>query len=280
MKRLSGLRKTTCSFSESIQQQLNMYALAAGAAGVSVLALTQPSEAKIIYTKANVTIGENQRYDLDLNHDGITDFTILDVHTVVNFYCRFFRPFAVNLLDLVHTPPGNGIAGSSFADALTKGVQIGQGFQFASQARVATHSYGSRRFQSKGCMNVNHYYGKWVNVTDRYLGLKFMIHAKTHYGWARLSVQVAKGKGITAKLTGYAYETIPGKSIKAGQTKGGADEWDEDDRGPEASVTNPIPGKPQPALLGMLALGAQGVTLWRRRESVVATRKECVVQGS
>jgi hypothetical protein len=49
MKRSSGPRKTA-NFSRSIHQQLNMYALAAGAAGVGVLALAQPAEAKIVYT--------------------------------------------------------------------------------------------------------------------------------------------------------------------------------------------------------------------------------------
>jgi hypothetical protein len=47
MKRSSGLRKTA-DLSVSIHQQLNMYALAAGAAGVGVLALAQPSEPQTI----------------------------------------------------------------------------------------------------------------------------------------------------------------------------------------------------------------------------------------
>ncbi len=38
--------------SASIHQQLNAYALAASAAGVGMLALVQPAEAKIVYTKA------------------------------------------------------------------------------------------------------------------------------------------------------------------------------------------------------------------------------------
>jgi hypothetical protein len=75
MKRSSGPRKTA-HLSEPAHHQLNMYALAAGAAGVGVLALTQPVEAKIVYTPAHRVIGPDSRYLLDLNHDGITDFTI------------------------------------------------------------------------------------------------------------------------------------------------------------------------------------------------------------
>jgi hypothetical protein len=53
-----------------------MYALAASAAGVSVLALVQPSEAKIVYTKANMHIGPNATLYLDLNHDNVADFDL------------------------------------------------------------------------------------------------------------------------------------------------------------------------------------------------------------
>jgi hypothetical protein len=106
--------------------------------------------------------------------------------------------------------------------------------------------------------------------SDRYLGLKFQIHGKPHFGWARLSVQfrtVFHYYFFMATLTGYAYETIAGKSIKAGQTKGTADDSTYEDFGPSASVSTPILDTPQPLSLGMLALGAQSVPLWRRKES-------------
>jgi hypothetical protein len=56
MNRSSTPRKTAC-LSKSVHQQLNMYAIAAGAAGV--LALAGPAEAKIIYTQTHVVIGTN-----------------------------------------------------------------------------------------------------------------------------------------------------------------------------------------------------------------------------
>ena len=67
MKRSPRSRKTI-SLSDSVHQQLNSYALAAGAAGVGVLALGQSAEAKIIYTPAHHVIGERTSYQLDLNH--------------------------------------------------------------------------------------------------------------------------------------------------------------------------------------------------------------------
>jgi hypothetical protein len=55
MKRSSRLRKTA-KLSESVHHQLNMYALAATAAGVGMLAFVQPSEAEIVYTPSHLAI--------------------------------------------------------------------------------------------------------------------------------------------------------------------------------------------------------------------------------
>ena len=75
------MKRSTSSFPtksskpyQSIDQKVNMFALAAVVAVVTLLALAQRSEAKIVYTPANVVIGKS--YKLDLKNDGVTDFTI------------------------------------------------------------------------------------------------------------------------------------------------------------------------------------------------------------
>ena len=74
--------------------------------------------------------------------------------------------------------------------------------------------------------------------------MRFKIAGKTHYGWARLNVQVA-GSSITVTLTGYAYETISNKSIRTGQKKGGEAVVEQLRRGPESPT------------LGLLAMGSR-----------------------
>ena len=60
---------------ESTSQRLNSYALAAGAAGVGMLAAANPANAKIVYKPSNIPIDVNGALvNLDLNHDGIKDF--------------------------------------------------------------------------------------------------------------------------------------------------------------------------------------------------------------
>ena len=66
------------------EQQLGWYALAAAAAGVGILA-SQPAQAEIVYTKAHRQITPNTSIKLDLNHDGIADFTFKDTFTQSNY---------------------------------------------------------------------------------------------------------------------------------------------------------------------------------------------------
>jgi hypothetical protein len=263
MRRSSGSRKTAI-LSDSAHHQLNMYALSAGAAGVGMLLLAQPAEAKIVYTKTHHVIGNHGIYDLDLNHDGTIDFRIVQVGTPT-----FNGTRASNTLN-VYPVSGNAAEGkirgrrSVFASALRQGAQIGPGKHFGAVTMAATGASDLSDWRT----------GPWVNVTNRCLGLKFKINGKTHYGWARLSVQMPGNFLMNATLTGYAYETIPGKSIKAGQTfdilPPTPDSLSPDDPGPGASLTNPIPDNSQPASLGLLALGAPGLAIWRREESVDA----------
>jgi hypothetical protein len=224
-----------------------------------VLALAQPSEAKIIYRHTNVAIGGEgvSNYNLDLNHDGTTDFTISWASQGL-FHDAWLGelPAAGNAVVAANSCQSSQSCTLN-ASALYRGAKIGP---------IQTFYGDTGRMAARGCFKDFKCkdFGHWVGVTNRYLGLKFMIKGKIHYGWARLSVNRID---FAAKLTGYAYETIPNKPIIAGHTKGPLDDSDEEDFGPGASLTSPIPKRPQSASLGMLALGFPRVPLWRRKES-------------
>jgi hypothetical protein len=258
MKRSFGVRKTA-SLSVSLYKQLNMYALAASAAGLGMSALASPAEAKIVYTTAHVPIVG--RVTLDLNHDGIADFAIqqgargqsywIDVHSLRQ--------------NRVWGRVGGGIIG--YASALTAGVLVGPNrtkFQMGSVCSRYFPPFGPCKFMVD-CNNGSTRFAPWANRTSGYLGLEFRIKGKIHYGWARLNRKTVQDKLV---LTGYAYETIPNKPIIAGQTKG-LEQRNKEDFDASDSLT--IPSTPQPASLGALAMGAPGLSIWRR-ESVGATR--------
>jgi hypothetical protein len=229
MKPPSQPRRTAC-LPESVRQQLNMYALAAGVAGVSMLALEPSAEARIVYTPAHRVIGPNMSYLLDLNHDGTADFK------VVNIWASNTSGLTGSL-SVFSAQKGkrNGILGYGTAD---KGTLV----YFASALRPGAGIGPKKSFFYPKWIDwmfrASAGWGQWKNVTNRYLGFKFDVKGKAHYGWARLNVSFnPKNLKITATLTGYAYETIPNKPIIAGKTKEADD------------------GVDQPATLGRLALG-------------------------
>jgi hypothetical protein len=101
-------------------------------------------------------------------------------------------------------------------------------------------------------------YGPWSgNPKNRYLGVRFKIDGQIHYGWVRLTMLTQPAGTWSATITAYAYETIPNKPIFPGIT-GKAAVKDEVEKSSQS------PGNPS---LGMLALGADGLTLWRREET-------------
>jgi hypothetical protein len=220
-----------------------MYALAASAAGVSVLALAQPSEAKIVYTTVHVIIGHGgvSDYKLDLNHDGVTDISFSTARNACTSGC-----FVYLFADL---PTGNEVRAEKFesggysVSALRRGARIGNA------GLVACAGACLMAFDGSG---IYHPRGEWLNVKNRYVGLKLEIRGKAHFGWARLSVAIQPSQ-VTATLTGYAYETIPNKPIIAGKTKG-----------PDVTTVSP-------ASLGHLAAGASAIPSWRVKRTVATT---------
>jgi hypothetical protein len=232
--------RTTKQLSESLVRRVNAYALVAGAAGVSVMALTQPSNAEIVYTPAHGNVPFNGVVPVDLNHDGIPDFKF----TIQSFaYHSFHATFEV-------LPMGNGVMASSKGDAapLPLGDQVGGSRVFkhnhATLARSSGFDYNSVYSWHSG--------GPWANQQNRYLGVEFEIGGVTHYGWIRLSVTLKNFRQFTATITGFAYETVAGKAILTGQVAS------------ESSAVLPNSDLMAWPSLGAMALGSSGLQLWRR----------------
>jgi hypothetical protein len=213
MKRSTDPCNTAPNRYESVRQQLKISAVAAVAALVSVLALAKPSEAKIVYTPANVVLTSTGIYHLDVNHDGVTDFTLQVSH--YGSVCNGLSGWVTEL-----PASGNSVVDQQTLQGpepapLASGTQIGQGQPFRGGEGVMAS------MTSRPPCGVD-WGGTWLDVNNRYLGLSFNINGQTHYGWAVLSVDLHSSRSGNAysilTLTGYAYETIAGKSIIARQT--------------------------------------------------------------
>lgn len=215
------LRPLSCR----LAKRLLAYATVAGAACIP------RAEAEVIFTPVHQKI--NGEFSLDLNHDGIPDFAI---------YSSYFS--VIGNLSVKPLVQGNRIVPSrqacnfhagEAAAALPVGEVIGPGLPFQANATCMAFLNDS----SSG--------GPWLFAKGRYLGFAFVIDGKEHFGWARVTMNYWLYDQV-AEVLGYAYETVPGKPIMAGDTG----------HATKASFES--------APLGVLALGAPGLQLWRREE--------------
>jgi hypothetical protein len=215
--------RKTFRISDSLNRQLNSYALLASAAGVSVLALARASEAKVVYTETHQVTRARVPLYIDLNHDGINDFVLRTI------YYAGTSGFEMGLD--ASGCRNNAVAGKRFSDgsyffsaasALPAGARIGPKSKLPVRFPFMAVELFNRLHPSQHS-DVGPWVGKGQGVRNRYLGLKFVIHGKIHYGWARVSVTLGHQRqydDVSGTLTGYAYETIPNKPIIAGKTKG------------------------------------------------------------
>jgi hypothetical protein len=246
MQRSSGPRKTA-NLSKSVHQQLNMYALAMSAAGVGMVS-AQPAQAKIVYTPTHHTLANGT---LPIPIDRTHDFNLSDKFYIIT------GSWSTQLLNLNVSGSADVVGAKGSAAALKHGAVIGPSDKFQTGKVLMAGGFCETQISS------SRVFGAFANTTQRYLGLKFKVNGKVHYGWVRFASVKASacngGPGVTAILTGYAYETIPNKPIIAGKIHGA----DDIEQPAPASLTSPTP---KPATLGALAMGAPGLSIWRRKE--------------
>jgi hypothetical protein len=193
---------------DDLEKCLAGYAAAAVAAGVSLAATATPAHAKIVYTPANIEIPRGRvGVPLDLNHDGVIDFS--------------FHDFSISSGSLLAVTPQRsnnvwgrggsvGLSPRRFASALRVGYSVRPNKTYFAKGLAYMAGGGGTPCGCTGTL------GQFLGTKHRYVGLRFGIQGKMHFGWAR--VDVPYGRPII--LRGYAYQTIPNKSIIAGKTKG------------------------------------------------------------
>ena len=214
-------------------RDLSSYALTA-AFLVSFLGLAMSAEARVVYTQTNVSVFGTGSVELDLNHDGISDFTIKLASGQIP--CQYGGIGVIG--DVTISPAKNAgvVASGMYASVLEKGVQIDSGQTFdqgeTTMVQLNTCSYGGYQ------------HGDWYPVFGKYLGLT----GRTRYGWAQLSVYThcdIETCALRITLSGFAYETVAGRGIKAGQTQDDLDASPDsagtDDASSGASLMYPAP---------------------------------------
>lgn len=174
--------------------------------------LASSAKAEIVYHSTDIQISYGT-YNLDVNGDGMTDFTIAST-TRSGGSCGMLCT-VLGSTELDETPAsGNG----AIVGPLKSGQEIGPKEVFDGSGALMSVVEVRRycHLHPFGCADAIVYGGSWLGRTG-YLGLSFQVNGQTYYGWALLSCG-GKGAAGTGTLLGYAYETIPGKAILAGET--------------------------------------------------------------
>lgn len=238
------------TFSDVLNRGLTAYTITAITAGVGALALAQPAEASVVVTKTNIAVNFGSQVSIDLNNDGVNDFTL--AAEGANYDHSFYGTFAAIPLH------GGGVVGGNrgplgpYASALAKGANVGPSAHFSSS--VGRGQLTVERFNGfASASTIITYYGKWApGAGTQYLGVKFIINGQTHYGWIALSL--SKNSELSGTITEYAYETVANKKVGAGNTSASF---------PSEAGTAAMQNSKAPSL-GMLAAGVDGLAIWRR----------------
>jgi hypothetical protein len=211
-----------------MNQKLKKYLALAG----SVTTVISNTDAQVVYTDVNPDFlfsGNLNTYSLDLNNDGIEDFTLTTLDTIqsymsgsysykativgaairnpvqsnswlINSASNFLVPESLNQGDVVGS---SGVLGSAYSSSI--GSPIVANIQYTSflngvPASTSNSTFGDFDFDQEGI-----------------LGVKFNINGNYHFGWARIEV-TSNG---TVSIKDYAYDTNPNTSIIAGDNGAG-----------------------------------------------------------
>src|ERR1051325_8085943 len=204
-----------------LDKKLLAYALAGGAA------IAAPAHAGSIFYYSGPTLSteaSDLRIDLNLDGDSTVDFSLLGAHGSVN-------NTILNQIDSINN--------SYTAAPLALGAHVA-----GSPMITGLNTLNQGKLKEDPLPNIAKQSGPFPVGSDSYIGLSFAMSGETHYGWALLNPNVfsigetGSSTGIAEiQLKGYAYQTVAGRDILAGQT----------------SET------PEPSTLGLFALGAAGI---------------------
>lgn len=188
---------------KNLQKRISKYTAVAGA-----VVSAAGAQAQVVYTDVNPDYSHDApqnngvaAYPLDLNNDQTIDFVIVSRDTVT--------PNATVRLTLA-APYG---AGNAIAGENPGGYDYALALNINSMVDATLNWIAATNTMAYNVDSANPYNENWNGVTDKYLGLKFVVGANTHYGWARLD-SYAIGDSVVVK--DYAFNATPNGGIMTG----------------------------------------------------------------
>jgi hypothetical protein len=238
--------RAVMSLTEQLLRRLNGYGMAAGAAGVAVLACSASADAAPICGNLSVNFARAGTYAFNPAQEKVAPFNVaetfneLSSHTQSRQSRGFFTPNTPDAKEMVAT---NG-----WPADVAAGATVGPGGKFGKGK-----SYGLLF----GSYYRNRVAGNFRLGQTGYVGFLFSQLGQTHYGWLRLKVENYQGRNIPVLLlSAFGYESAANTAIPAGGCGASASSV-------ESGSPAVAPTKRQSPSLGLLALGSEGLSNWR-----------------
>lgn len=178
------------------------------------------ADAQVVYTTVEDGIRnytDNTSYEIDLNKDGIIDFEVRILH---------MQHQDARVPGGYYDDYGAGINASEGNEVLTS---FDRNLLSLSPNTVIDNSLG---WDSSSSGDLSQYYfdgkgnpyehigssgsGNFVNSTGKYVGVKFTADGKTYLGYIAIDTKDLNKYSGSFTVTGFAYESTPGKGIAAG----------------------------------------------------------------
>ena len=219
----------------SIDRKLAAYSAAATA--MAALGGATGAEAAVIYTPGQVTVNNGGFYNVDFNHDTISDFSFNNQAGGKNANRYYGNGDGTTVKSGVATAPYGTT--STRPAALAVGALINGTLSYATDPGGNANTLAGDGTINPGTDDQNSGYFP-TDGSVRYAGVKFFVGADTYYGWVGMTLQNPASNTSTGTITDFAYESTPGLGIAAGAT-------------------------PEPSGLALLALGAAGLLRRKNR---------------
>jgi len=208
-------------------KQLNPYSLAAGA----ILIASESANATIHHTDLGTGIiidSTNSTFEIDFGNNDITNF-------IINLFTGTSSSKPIYTLNIDPQTIGAyaQLAFQPYVNALSNGDQVNNATASWLNS-TGTGTLGARKQTFSGAFTS---VGSFPGTIDKYIGVKFTLNSNVNYGWIQVKMP---GNPAYSIVTGYAYNDEDDGDITAGQI-------------------------PEVGSLGLLALGAAGLSLWRKR---------------
>jgi hypothetical protein len=192
---------------KDLQKRLGKYTAAAAA-----LVGATGANAQIVYTDVNPDFahpGNEIGFGLDLNNDANFDFALFSADTLFASGNR--------LRQTVVAPYGTAAASNAIAGEAPSGYDYALALNNGDMIDNTLNWIAATNTMAYNVNSANPYNENWNGVTDKYLGLKFVVAGNTHFGWARLDVLAI---GDIWTLKDYAFNASPNTGLTAGQMTG------------------------------------------------------------